>query len=96
MKKAAVAKGGRNRSTPKRLCTPTSRVKVAEINDVQALLFRTLQELRNGEIDAEMARAVGYVAGVTTKVHEAIGLEQRVHELECLTDKFDSVLEEQP
>jgi hypothetical protein len=82
LKQAAVSKGGRNRRSASRAPQPSKAVAVATISDVQALLFRTLEELRNGVLDAELARAVGYVAGVASKVYEAVELEGRVARLE--------------
>jgi len=82
LKRAAVTKGGRNRRSVSRAPQPAERAAVATISDVQGLLFRTLEELRNGVLDAELARAVGYIAGVATKVYEAVALERRVTKLE--------------
>ena len=82
-KRAAVRKGGRNRRTPKRATRPDRTVTVQTMDDVQRLLFRTLQELRNGKLDADMARSIGYLAGVTAKVVETADLYLRVEKIEA-------------
>ena len=87
-KKAAVAKGGRNRRTPARATRPAAVVRIKGIADVQSLLYRSLEELRNGLIEAEIARAVGYLSGVAAKLHEAIELEERVAQLEATFEKL--------
>ena len=82
-KRAAVRKGGRNRRTPKRAAKPDRTVTVQTMDDVQRLLFRTLEELRNGKLDADMARSIGYLAGVTAKVVETAELSLRVEKVEA-------------
>ena len=82
-KRAAVRKGGRNRRTPRRATRPVRLVTVQTMDDVQRLLFRTLEELRNGKLDADMARSVGYLAGVTAKVVETADLSLRVDKVEA-------------
>ena len=82
-KRAAVRKVGRNRRTPKRATKPERTVTVETMDDVQRLLFRTLEELRNGKLDADMARSVGYLAGVAAKVVETVELARRVTEIEA-------------
>ena len=52
------------------------------IKDVKALLFQTLEDVRNGTLDTDLARAVGYLAGVTAKVVETVQLEKRIDDLE--------------
>ncbi len=54
--------------------SPERVVTVQTMDDVQRLLFRTLEELRNGKLDADMARSIGYLAGVTAKVVETADL----------------------
>lgn len=87
-KREASQRGGRNRRIPKRAARPKYIVRVESISDVQQLLFRTLTELRNGDLDAELARTVGYLSGVATKVAEAADLEQRMREIEQKVTKF--------
>ena len=81
-KRAAVAKGGRNRRRPTRAAAPSKFATVKTIEDVQHLLFQSLEELRNGVLDGEFARSIGYLAGVATKVFEAVEMERRVKKLE--------------
>lgn len=81
-KRAAVAKGGRNRRRSTRAATPSKTASVKTIEDVQHLVFQSLEELRNGLLDGEFARSIGYLAGVTTKVFEAVEMERRVKRLE--------------
>ena len=83
LKRAAVRKGGRNRRTPKRATRPKNTVTVQTMDDVQKLLFRTLEELRGGKLEADMARSIGYLAGVTAKVVETADLVQRVEKVEA-------------
>ena len=82
LKRAATRKGGRNRRAPQRTSRPAKPVAVRKIEDVQKLLFRTLEELRNGLIDADVARSVGYLAGVAAKVFESVELDRRVTRVE--------------
>ena len=84
LKKAATAKGGRNRKTFNRAAKPSKNTAVRCIEDVKALLFQTLEDLRNGTLDTDLARAVGYLAGVTAKVVETVQLEERVDNIEEL------------
>ena len=81
-KRAAVKKGGQNRRVPKRATCPRQPAKVSTIDDVGQLLFRTLEELRNGVLDADLARSIGYIAGVAAKVYETVELDRRVGRLE--------------
>ncbi len=82
LKKAATAKGGRNRRTFNRAAKPSKNTAVRCIEDVKALLFQTLEDLRNGTLNTDLARAVGYLAGVTAKVVETVQLEKRIDDLE--------------
>ena len=82
MKHAAVVKGGRNRHIPARARTPAKPVTIRSVGDVQHLLFRTIEELRNGSVDVDVARTVGYLAGVVAKVTEVAELEERLQKLE--------------
>jgi len=82
LKRAAVAKGGRNRKVPKRALRPQQPVRINSLDDVGALLLSTLEDLRNGKLDADLARSIGYLAGVTAKVLETVDLSQRVRALE--------------
>ena len=81
-KRAAVRKGGKNRRVPKLASAPAQLVHLRTIQDVQELLFRTLGDLRNGAIDVEIARTLGYVAGVTAKLVESVDFDRRIRELE--------------
>lgn len=87
-KKKAVAKGGRNRRTPSRASPPQDEASITSIQDVRDLLFRTLAEVRNGKLDAVLARTIGYIAGVAAKVTETAELDQRVQKLE---DRFVTI-----
>ena len=91
LKLAAASKGGRNRRVPKRASRPAKPIAVRTIEDVGGLLFRTLEELRNGVLDADLARSIGYLAGVTAKVVETIDLGRRVAALEEDLLKFSEV-----
>lgn len=82
LKRAAARKGGRNRRVPKRATRPAKAIAVRTIDDVGGLLFKTLEELRNGVLDADLARSIGYLAGVTAKVVETVDLGRRVRALE--------------
>ena len=81
-KRAAVAKGGRNRRRPTKAAAPSTKASVKTIEDVQHLLFQSLEELRNGVLDGEFARSIGCLAGVATKVFESVEMERRVKKLE--------------
>ena len=91
LKRAAASKGGRNRRVPKRATRPPKPIAIRSIDDVGGLLFRTLEELRNGVLDADLARSIGYLAGVTAKVVETIDLGRRVAALEEDLLKFSEV-----
>ena len=91
LKRAAASKGGRNRKVPKRASRPAKAVVVRTIDDVGGLLFKTLEELRNGVLDADLARSIGYLAGVTAKVVETVDLGRRVRALEEDVLKFSEV-----
>lgn len=82
LKRAAVKKGGQNRRLVKRAVSPARAVEVRTIYDVRDLLFRTLEEVRNGILDVDLGRTIGYLAGVTAKVVETADIENRVGELE--------------
>ena len=82
LKRLASQKGGRNRRIAKRASKPDRRIQVQSVADVQHLLFQTLAELRNGVVDAEIARTVGYLSGIAVRVAEAVELESRVTQLE--------------
>jgi len=88
LKRAATRKGGRNRRTPRRSPKPDKPITVRKIEDVSTLLFRTLEELRNGQIDSDVARSIAYLAGVTAKVFESVELEYRVRRVEWATVDF--------
>lgn len=81
-KREAVAKGGRNRCTLRRAAPPREAARVRSIQDVQGLLYRTLEEVRNGVVDADLGRTIGYLAGVAAKVAEAAELDDRVRQVE--------------
>ena len=81
-KREAVAKGGRNRRTPRRAAAPRKLLEVSSLQDVQGLLYRTLAEVRNGVLDADLGRTIGYLAGVAAKVAETAELDDRVRQVE--------------
>lgn len=87
VKRAGSSKGGRNRRRPALAPQPPHPTAIRTIDDVAGLLYRTLQELRDGVLDADLARSIGYLAGVTAKVVETVEVARRVATLE------DSVLE---
>ena len=82
LKRAATAKGGRNRKTLNRAPKPPEAVAIRNIGDVRDMLLRTLEDLRNGRVDSDLARAVGYLAGVTAKIIETADLEPQLQKLE--------------
>ncbi len=84
-KRAAVRKGGRNRRTPQRAPKAAKAPSVRTIDDVQSLVFRTLEELRNGTLDAGVARSIGYLAGIAAKIVETVELTRRVSDAALLT-----------
>ena len=84
LKRRATQKGGRNRRARRVAERPPKPVRIRNIKDVRTLLFRSLADLRNGEVDADIARSIGYLAGVTAKVVETVDLEQRVR---CLVER---------
>lgn len=81
LKREAVRKGGRNRRVPQRALPPEVATSINSVQDVQALLYRVLADTREGKLDADLARTLGYVAGVAAKVAETADLERRVAEL---------------
>ena len=76
-KRAAVAKGGRNRRRPTRAAVPSKKATVKTIEDVQHLLFQSLEELRNGVLEGDIARSVGYPSGFATTVFDSGRVELR-------------------
>ena len=83
VKRAAVRKGGRNRRTRRRAPKVAAALSIRTIDDVKHLLFRTLEELRKGALDADVARSIGYLAGVATKVGETVELARRGADIEA-------------
>ena len=81
LKRRAAQKGGRNRRLRSPAKPPAKPVKIRNIKDVRTLLFRSLEDLRNGGIDADTARSIGYLAGVAAKIVETVDLEERVSRL---------------
>ena len=61
---------------------PTQRDRALAFTAFQKLLFRTLGELRDGTLAADIARTVGYLAAVTARVTETVELDRRVDRLE--------------
>jgi len=82
VKREAVTKGGRNRRTRVVATRPSKPLTVTNIADVQHQLYQTLGGLQNGTVDAEMARAFGYLAGVAAKIVETVELERRMTAVE--------------
>ena len=78
LKKEAVRKGGRNRRIPRRAVLGTKESAIESVQDVQRLLYRVLGDTRDGKLDADLARTLGYVAGVAAKVAETADLEKRL------------------
>lgn len=81
MKKEAACKGGRNRRTPRRASPAVNTTSIKSVQDVHELLYRVLGDTRDGKLDADLARTLGYVAGVAAKVAETADLEVRLMEL---------------
>ena len=81
LKKKAVQKGGRNRRTPRRALPAPDATSIRSVQDVQGLLYRVLADTRDGKLDADLARTLGYVAGVVAKVAETADLEGRLMDL---------------
>ena len=80
-KRAAVTKGGTNRRTARKVSQPPAATTINSVADVQALMFKTLADFRNGLIDDTAAKTIGYLGGVAVKVAETVGLAQRLEEL---------------
>jgi hypothetical protein len=81
LKKEAIRKGGLNRRTPRRAARALNETAIRSVQDVQRLLYRVLADTRDGKLDADIARTLGYVAGVSAKVAETADLEARVSQL---------------
>jgi len=81
-KRAAVKKGGKNRRIPRRASTPKTRCAVRSVADLQTLAYQAVEDLRQGEIDIDVARALGYLIGVATKVSESVEFAKRIEQLE--------------
>ena len=94
-KKSAVTKGGRNRYSRVTARTPEKPCSAKSVDELPSLLFRTLCDLRNGNLDAGVARSIGYLAGVVTRVVETVELSQRVQsiedQLDVVAEKFEDV-----
>lgn len=80
-KRAAVTKGGKNRRTARKVNQPPAATTINSVADVQALMFKTLADFRNGLIDDTAAKTIGYLGGVAVKVAETVGLAQRLEDL---------------
>lgn len=80
-KRAAVAKGGRNRRVPELAPAGREPVKIESVNDLQRVLFTTMAAVCNGRLDANVARTIGYLAGMAAKVTEVVDLAAEVDEL---------------
>jgi len=59
-------------------------VRVADCEDVVALLSETINQVRKGQIDPRVANAIGYLANVLIKASEQGELEKRISEVESL------------
>jgi hypothetical protein len=61
------------------------RISLRTVDDVKRLLSVTLNEIRRGDIDVQIGRALIYGSQVLLNVFEQSDLEQRIRKLEELT-----------
>lgn len=87
-KREAVAKGGRNRRTPKKAPLPPKSVAVASVFDIEKMIFQTVADYRNGLIEESSAKTVAYLCGVAVKVAETVGLAER---MAALTERVSEI-----
>jgi hypothetical protein len=62
----------------------TPDVPLASVADVIALLGRTVNQVRRGQIDPKVANAIGYLTATLLRALEQSDIEKRVAELEAL------------
>jgi hypothetical protein len=66
------------------LPSDTPDVPLSSVADVIALLGRTVNQVRRGQIDPKVANAIGYLTGTLLRALEQGDIEKRVAELEAL------------
>jgi hypothetical protein len=82
-RKEAQAAGGRQ-NRMKTLDASTPDVKVENSGDAIALISRTINEVRRGQIDPRVANAVGYLSNILIRAIDQDRLESRIEKLESL------------
>lgn len=79
-KKEAMAKGGKaNRPMVK---TPLVGITINSTEDILTMIAATLGELRAGQVDGNIAKAVFYGCGCYLKAYEMTSLEARLTSME--------------
>jgi len=77
--------GGINRSQSKtRLQPQTSDIPLRTTRDVSRLLAESINQLRRGQLDARVANAVGFLAGILLKALEQSRVEEGLNHLEAI------------
>ena len=87
-KRAASAKGGENRRTPRLAPQPAKKLTVRSVGDLLTLMYRTVEGLHNGKIEIDVARSLAYVAATAGKLAETADLERRVETLETYVESL--------
>jgi hypothetical protein len=81
-RQSARRRGGKTRSKAAAvLPTDTPDVPLATVGDVVSLLAMSINEVRKGAIDAKVANATGYLAGVLLRAMEESELAEQVRQL---------------
>ncbi len=57
-------------------------IRLRSIRDVERLLAKTINEVRRGEIDPEIATKIGYLANILLRALEGGQLERRIEQLQ--------------
>jgi len=82
---AARINGGKKRSRKAAvLPADTPNTVLTSAADVTALLAETINQVRRGEVAAQVSNAVGYLAGILLKAKQQDQLEQRVARVESI------------
>lgn len=84
-KKEIQAKGGRN--TKIRVLDPLAPISLQEPENILELLGDTINRVRDGSMDTNIANCIGYLSGQALKAFEISELKRKVELLESFFSK---------
>jgi len=79
-RKEASSRGGKKNTH--RVSTPLKPVSFNKTGDVSKVLAETINLVRSGQIEVNIAKCIGYLSGQLLKAMEVSELENRIEKLE--------------